>query len=223
MNYLMVRNSRNKKTGPMDVTYSNKTTCPDCSLKGNGCYAESGPIAITFNKLTDGSRGYDYSELMEEITTIRKGRLWRHNSTGDLVGSNNTIDFSALQQLIKANNKSRGFTYTHYPLNVQNIAAIKHSNNSGFTINASTDNLSQAIKAYNHGLPTVTLLPIDAPKITMIDNVRVIKCPANKTIDCESCQLCQRTDRNYIIGFPVHGVKKKALNNNLLINIKQVA
>ena len=37
-------------------------------------------------------------------------------------------------------------------------------------------------------------------------------CPATYRDDvtCQSCQLCQRRDRKVIVGFPAHGMRKKA-------------
>ena len=48
--------SRNAKVGPMPVSTSDKSTCaPSCPFKGKGCYAESGPLAIHWAKITAGT------------------------------------------------------------------------------------------------------------------------------------------------------------------------
>jgi len=41
---------------------------------------------------------------------------------------------------------------------------------------------------------------------------KVATCPATYRDDvtCASCQLCQRKDRKVIVGFPAHGMRKKA-------------
>ena len=44
--------SSNKKTGPMPVSTTSSETCPTtCPFKGNGCYAESGPLAFLWHGL----------------------------------------------------------------------------------------------------------------------------------------------------------------------------
>jgi hypothetical protein len=49
--------SRNVKTGPIPVSTSTRKTCPDsCPFKNNGCYAESGPLAIHWKAVTQGKR-----------------------------------------------------------------------------------------------------------------------------------------------------------------------
>ena len=65
--------SKNIKTGPIPVSTSSKDTCPDsCPLKGNGCYAESGPIAIHWAQVTKGNRGLEWSEFLDSIRKLRK-------------------------------------------------------------------------------------------------------------------------------------------------------
>lgn len=59
--------STNVKTGPMPVSTTSKASCPDnCSLKGNGCYAESGPLGIHWSAVTKGNRGTDYFLITEK-------------------------------------------------------------------------------------------------------------------------------------------------------------
>ena len=59
--------------------------------------------------------------------------------------------------------------------------------------------------------PVVTLLPTDSAKVTFTPKGRkVVRCPAetSKKVTCQSCRLCQKTDRP-IIGFTPHGSGKK--------------
>lgn len=45
--YHFTRVSGNAKCGPIPVTTTSADSCPPtCSFKGNGCYAESGPLAM---------------------------------------------------------------------------------------------------------------------------------------------------------------------------------
>jgi len=107
--------SGNAKTGPIMVTTANKGTCPDsCNLKGNGCYAETGGVNFHWVAVSKGKRGSDYQTLLDTIKTHSKGRLWRLNQAGDLVGLSDgqTINQGALRALVAAN-RGKVIAYTH--------------------------------------------------------------------------------------------------------------
>ena len=213
------RVSGNAKTGPIPVTTTGQQSCPSaCPLKGQGCYAETGPISWHWKKLTDGRKAsMRYSDVMDEISRLPKGQLWRHNAAGDLMHNAETIDSQALIALVKANkrSKARGFTYTHHDVqnNAVNRALVAASNAKGFTINLSANNLEHAdeLKALNIG-PVVTIMPMDCVKLTTTPaGNTVVQCPAtySDNITCATCGICQVPTRKAIIGFPVHGVAKK--------------
>lgn len=215
MNYALTTISSNSKTGPIPTTVSNRGTCPDvCPLKSNGCYADSYYTSMHWNKVTSGERGTDWNGFIQSIKALPKRILWRHNVSGDLVGANDTIDSQALKDLVKANGNKSGFTYTHYPmLSDNNIQAVKHANDNGFTVNLSANDLNQAdsYKALNIG-PVVVIVSEDTDKVSYTPKGnKVVVCPAqtNDKTTCSSCTLCQKVDRDYIIGFRVHGTYKK--------------
>jgi len=218
----LTRTSRNSKTGPIPVSTHTAATCPDgCQLKGNGCFAQSGPIALHWKKVSSGERGGDWVRFCDEIKTLPKGQLWRYAQAGDLIGYGDKIDVSALKLLVRANKNKRGFTYTHKPHTDYNLAAIRAANNNGFTVNLSTDNTSEAVRVVKYGLPVVTLLPLDAPNDQKIDGVRIVACPAQKSdrVSCATCALCADSERPYVIGFRAHGSRKKKVNKIALSNI----
>ena len=74
-------------------------------------------------------------------------------------------------------------------------------------------NVQDAVKACKalSGIPIVTLLPLDAPNVQYTSGVKVVACPADKSdkISCANCGLCALSDRDYVIGFRVHGAQKK--------------
>lgn len=210
------RVSGNAKTGPIPVTTTGQQSCPDvCPLKGSGCYAETGPISWHWKKLTDGRKpSQDYDSVIDEISRLPKGQLWRANAAGDLQHTDQQINIPALMKMVKANAKAKakGFTYTHHDTtNPHNRAAILAANTEGFTVNLSANNLEHAdeLKALGIG-PVVTIMPIDAPKMqTTPAGNTVIQCPATYSdITCAQCGICQVSTRKAIIGFPVHGVGK---------------
>ncbi|MDQ0072606.1 hypothetical protein J2W34_004411 [Variovorax boronicumulans] len=198
----------------MPVTTTSANSCPPgCSLKRNGCYAESGPLALHWRAVSEGGRGSTFDELLQEISTLRRHALWRHNQAGDLTPSSpGVIDEKRLTRLALANKGRRGFTYTHYPPTPANLAAIRRANRLGFTVNLSAETLAQADAYAEFGIaPVVVLLPADttAPVRTP-GGRRVAVCPASLgNTDCMNCGICQQRNRVAIMGFPAHGTGAK--------------
>lgn len=210
--------SANVKTGKIPVSTTTKETCPNaCVFKNNGCYAESGPLALHWRKVTEKARGMQWAEFCETVSAFKPGTLWRHNQAGDLPGDGETIDLKALYLLCKANAGKRGFTYTHYDMQYDvNRVAVKHANKHGFTVNLSANNLAHADALHALDIaPVVVVVDIDQTEnmLTPAGN-KVIICPATlrDDVSCETCQLCQR-QRKTIVGFPAHGTSKKKAQN----------
>src|SRR4051812_45721310 len=120
--------SSNVKTGPMPVSTTSKETCPSvCPFRaGNGCYAESGPLATLWAKMTEAGPNSafqsgvakvhttDWKGLCANVAALSAGVLWRHNQAGDLPHVGGKIDREQLLALVKANKGRKGFTYTHH-------------------------------------------------------------------------------------------------------------
>lgn len=222
---LFTRVSANKKTGPIPVSMSTKATCPDvCPLKQGGCYAMGGPVNLHWQRLSKGlaTTALTWEAFCNAVKALPRAQFWRHNQAGDLPGENNTVDATALAQLVKANVGRKGFTYTHKPvLQGQadartvnaNAKAIASANAQGFTVNLSADTLGEAdeMAALNIG-PVVTLLPSTHKGNAVTPQGRkVVTCPATyrENVTCATCQLCQKANRTCIVGFPSHGVSIK--------------
>lgn len=198
----------NSKTA-IPTTRSARSTCPAfCPLLGNGCYAENFPMVMQWEKLTVG--GMSYADLLDEISRLKRGTLWRHNDAGDLIGSGNRINLTALVALVDANRGRRGFTYTHWDWR-ENREVIKWSNLLGFTINVSTESHADAKDANLLGLP-VALVADQVEAVEDREGIRYVVCPAQtKGWTCKDCGLCAVADREYVIVFRPHGTKKKTL------------
>ena len=214
MNYQLVKKSSNSKVGPIPVTNSSRSTCPDaCPLKTAGCYAEAGYYTrLNWDKVDSGERGSSWEVFTKEITKLKTDQLWRHNVSGDLPKDEEeeaNIDAEKMRELVEANQGKRGFTYTHYELNPHNFAVIQHANQNGFTVNASANNLEQAQEYYAQGLPTVTIVSSEhGDQWRKLGNI--VQCPAEyKDTNCKECGLCQKRDRKAIVGFTVHGTQAK--------------
>lgn len=218
--------SGNQKTGPIPVTTTTEETCPTaCPLSKNGCYADSGPLAIVWRDVTSGKRGMRWGELCERISILPSGSLWRHNQAGDLPGDRIRIDVLALRKLLEANRGKRGFTYTHYsPLVAENKAAISEAVESGFTVNLSGNSLKHADWLAELGIaPVVTLLPSDVdgaktPTLKTPGGRTVTVCPATYCSDivCMNCGICASSSPSRaVVGFPAHGTSKRKVNDLL--------
>ena len=203
--------SSNAKTGPIPVTTSSKGTCPsDCSLRGNGCYAEYGPLAMHWRAVSDGKRGGTLDELCDKIRKLPKRQLWRWAQAGDLPGDGVAIDAAALKQITDANQGKSGFGYTHYKPGVPgNFAAIKAANDAGFTLSLSAETLEQADELAALGIaPVACVLPTGTVKSLRTPGGRLVAvCPAavRDDVTCASCGVCAVPGHKAIIGFPAHG------------------
>lgn len=205
----------NSKTGAMLLVRSPRSTCPEsCGLKGNGCYAENFPLALHW--LKQDTVGVDFATVLYAVRTLPKKALWRLFEAGDFEPSSENPELISSQQvisLIAANNGKRGFGYTHYPV-LPNLETLQLMNASGLTINVSADSFEQAEVYFSLGLPTVVVVAENFPKDIVVDGVRVVVCPNQSTPSkptCLQCQMCQKPDRDYVIGFRAHGTKKRKI------------
>lgn len=222
--------SKNVKTGPIPVSISSAETCPIvCPLnprgkskngKGAGCYGSLGPMAWTWNKLTQNKIGVNFSQFISAVRDIPVNQIWRHNQIGDLPGKGNRVNSTQLKSLVMANKDKKGFTYTHKPVTGQtktvksNRKIIKFANNNGFTINLSANNISEVDKLVKLKIgPVVAIVPENSPKtIFTKGGNKVITCPATySNVNCASCKLCSK-QRSVVIAFPAHGMQKGKVN-----------
>jgi len=69
--YHITLKSNNKKTGPIIVITSSRNTCPEtCPFKKNGCYADGGPLKLHWDKVSDGTRGFSFVELLSKLKEL---------------------------------------------------------------------------------------------------------------------------------------------------------
>ena len=209
--------SANAKTGPIPVSTTEKASCPaDCAMR-NECYAASGPLALHWSAVSQGTRGTAWGQFCESIAGLPEGQLWRHNQAGDLPVADGSIDAVKLGQLVAANQGKRGFTYSHHR-DRASLAWIKHANDWGFTVNLSANDLADADTLAETGAgPVVVVLPsTQSENCETPAGRKVVVCPATQRDDvsCATCQLCQR-QRTAIVGFPAHGSRHRVINLRL--------
>jgi hypothetical protein len=142
---------------------------------GNGCYAESGPLAFlwsglskvenagdTFKNGKATMRSLTWGEFTGKVEALPAGTVWRHNQAGDLPNSGGMLSDTLISELIAANHGKRGFTYTHHNVlqNEHNRNVVECANRNGFTINLSGNSLGHADALIDLAIaPVVTVLP----------------------------------------------------------------
>ena len=206
--------SNNRKVGKIPVTTSSADTCPTiCPFNHNndgGCYANGGPLAMHWKKVSSGERGDNWNTFITKVSAMKPNTLWRHNQAGDLAGDGNRLDAKANRQLSQANKGKRGWTYTHYNVltDKHNAKVVKDMNDDGFVVNLSGNTLAHADALYDKDIgPVTTVLPADQMTNTTTPKGRkVVICPAviRDNISCPDCKLCAKK-REAIVGFPAHG------------------
>ena len=214
------------KVGNMFRSYTESKSCPDdCPLKDSGCYAGIGPVSWVWKKIDNGTaKGMtNWKGFCQKVRRLKKGELWRHDVAGDFPHVDGLIHRPMLFDLVDANKDKDGFSYTHHALNDHNLDALRYANDNGFTVNLSANGMHQVDAYVDTGLPVVTILPIDAPKVQRTAQGRkVVVCPAvnSKAVTCDRCGICANPDRGYVIGFPAHGASKKRAQSVALSEIK---
>ncbi len=203
--YHFKRFSLNSKLGGLPAVMSSADTCPpSCPLRGKGCYAESGRIRLHWKRLTRAG----IRKVCENVRRLPFGALWRFAVAGDLPGKGGRISAPELRALVQANRGRKGFAYTHKPLSKRNLELMREAHSRGFTVNLSTEGLRKADAISGHGLPVVTVLPDGFKRGNRTPaGIPVIACPEQTTpgMDCAHCAICQRPERNFIVGFYPHG------------------
>ena len=189
--------STNRKVGPLPVSTTDRESCPDtCALKGAGCYANGGPLAMHWTAVgkpkESGGRGIAFPDFLARIRALGLGP-WRHNQAGDLpADSAGRLKSRALAALADANAQGlngddlpeprAGWTYTHHdPTLAGNGEAIANANARGFTVNLSGETLADADRLAALGVaPVTTLLPEGFEERTTHTpgGLRVVTCPA---------------------------------------------
>ena len=174
LSFVFVERSTASKIGPIAATYSDRRTCPtSCPLYGNGCYAESGNAGLIHMERRKDVKRVDFDGLLDGISSIPNGDLWRHDIGGDLPGLGNDIDPDMVRALVTANagdhkpklarrGKKHGYTFTHKPVldHASNRDLVAEANERGFRVNVSGDNLGHADRLADLNIaPVVTVLP----------------------------------------------------------------
>ena len=161
--------SQNAKTGPIPASIVERASCwPGCALYENGCYAETGALAMHWDRVSRGLAGGSWSEFCAKVAALQPGRLWRYAQAGDLPGNGTAIDGTLLEELVAANDGKNVIAFTHkpvlgdYAVAIENRRLIAAAIDAGFAINLSADYPAHADRLAELGIaPVVTVLARD--------------------------------------------------------------
>jgi hypothetical protein len=214
LRFHLTRVSGNAKTGPIPVTTSSRATCsPSCPFFQNGCYADGGPLAIHWGKVTRAERGVSFADHCADLASLPRLQLTRLNQAGDLPHTAGRISRRFIRGMVQACRKIRAYTYTHHSLSLgENLSLLRFANRNGLTVNVSTETEKAADSAIAAGLPAVLAVTSDESRNawrTPAGNL-VMVCPAQtRDTDCASCELCQKRGKRVVIAFRAHGTSKR--------------
>lgn len=214
---IVVQWSGNVKIGRVSTTYQSTVHCVDCPLKGAGCYAEGGMVAMQKRRLDDAVRETHASPLRSArqeaagIDALRAvGQGLRLHTSGDCPSTETTRVVASAAQRFMARGGGQAWTYTHAWRRVQrrtwrNVSVL-----------ASCETTDDARKALAKGYaPAIVVERFDSPKAFQRDGVTFVPCPAQTrdNVTCETCRLCWNADalhqRGTGIAFEAHGSSKK--------------
>ena len=216
LRFHLTRASGNRKTGPIPVTTSSRATCaPTCPFLGSGCYADGGPLASHFGKVTTGERGVPFPQHCAELAALPPGQITRLHQAGDMPHNGGRISRRFVHGMVKACRKLKAYTYSHHLLSLgENLALLRYANRQGLTVNVSTESEAAADEAIAAGLPAVMAVRSDEERDRWQTPAghAVLVCPAQTgNTDCATCQLCYKRNKRMIIAFRAHGnTKRKA-------------
>ena len=209
------RVSSNKKTGPIPVTTTSRNSCPPTCAMRPACYAMLGPLALHWDKVSNGERGKGWRDHLADLATLPVFSPLRLNQSGDIPHSGGRISrryLVALLQVIKKR-KLQAWTYTHHDLaKGENAELLRRAFRSGLTINVSTETVEAADAAIAAGLPATITVPSTETRTTWRTPERnlVMVCPAQRReTDCSQCMLCHKRGKRVIVAFTAHGIRKK--------------
>ena len=208
------RVSKNKKTGPIPVTTTSRNSCPPTCAMRPACYGMLGPLALHWDRVSDGSRGKGWRDHLNDLLTLPFCSPLRLNQVGDLPASNGRLSRRYLVQLITAVRlrKLQAWTYTHHdPTKGENAALLRRAFRSGLTVNVSTESVEAADRAIAADLPATITVPSTEQRTTWRtpDGNLVMVCPAQRReTDCSQCMLCHKRGKRVVIAFTAHGTRK---------------
>ena len=231
---IYVEKSDNRKISgddKVDATYASiKNTCPDtCSLKNEGCYAQSSFVGMVNHRMNKRARqdsplavARAEARAIDQAYGGRKipaGRALRLHVSGD----SRTIKGTRILGAAISRWKKRGggdvWSYTHA------AAYVPRKEWGAVSVLASIESISQIERVKKMGYaPAIVVSEHLSDKVYKLSgsDIKWIPCvQQTKGVSCVSCRLCFNADRlyrdGYGIAFAAHGINKNKIKKHLKV------
>lgn len=215
-------------------TYASiSATCPECTFRDAGCYAQAGFTGHLVRSLDRAATdvGADNAaaeeagllDLAQNAGPIpqdgaRGGRDLRLHASGDVRTSAGASSLGAAASRWVARGGGAVWTYTHAWRQVPRAAW-------GAVINvlASVEHPSDVWQAHRRGYAAAIVVPSHpSERAYSLGGVTVVPCPyETRSVTCVRCRLCLNADglrdRGTAIGFAVHGQHHKRAQRQLQV------
>ena len=181
-------------------------TCGDCKWLDNGCYAQSGNVAL---HQRGRSSTEDGAIFLRELERIPHGAIMRLHVSGDFM-YNGVLDREYLAAVIQGARMRPDITFYGYTHVWRHINRSEWQFPRNFTLNASCDDADAYREARAAGWDATTVVP-DGTAWKRKGNVVV--CPAQTSgMSCIECKLCMKSERKLTVAFIAHGTGKKKVS-----------
>jgi len=214
-------NLKNKQI--VSATAASQISCPDdCAWKNSGCYAETGLMFFTTNRLNKSGAESPLDVAIAESDAIRNlsGKYdLRLHTVGDCKTNESAKIVSCAAELHMAKCGKKVWTYTHAWKVVDRVSWGKVS------VLASVESESDIDDAWNHGYAAaIVVSQHTSDKAYVLPNGHVvIPCPqqTGKSANCFTCRLCWNSDRllarKQTIAFAAHGARMVQMKDHLTV------
>lgn len=231
---IYVQDSKNTKisgTSKVDATYTSiKRTCPDsCSLKGDGCYAETSYSGIITRRLNRRARNYSPLKIARAEAkaidrsyrggSIPDGRMLRIHVAGDSRTVKGTRVISAAVSRWKKRGGTHAWSYTHAWEHVPR----KEWGQVSVLASIETTKDVEVVRAQGYA-PAIIVDQHFSEKAYQLpgSDATFIPCPQQtRDVACADCKLCMKADwlfsSNRGIAFAAHGVRRNNVKRHLTI------
>ena len=207
--------SKNAKTGLVSATYAPIQSCPDtCAFKDQGCYGQSGPCGITFNRVSRNSESLSLKEIAQHeanaINFLDSDLPLRLHVTGDCSNDESASIVSDACEAYSQRSNQIVWSYTHAWKTVAREAW------GSVNVLASCETIEQAIEAHDKGYSVAFVVPLnkiaDTVKQCAEKGLNAKLCNSfSKGSTCTRCKVCFTTDLSDIdvVLLPTHGAQVK--------------
>jgi hypothetical protein len=185
------------------------STCLNCPLEDNGCYAQSGPTWIHQN----GSYSHnDGMVFLRELDRIPHGAVIRIHVSGDFA-LNGVLDESYLRAVILGAQSRPDVTMYGYTHMWRLINRTVFTFPDNFVLNASCDTHDDERQARALGWDITKVVKSTT---TWKRNGKTVVCPAQTSdLSCTECMLCAKAGRKFDVAFKAHGNGVRKIDKRL--------